>query len=218
MLRIALALLVVSCGAPPLAPAPAPPPPPPPDPYADCARAGANIATILHVDADHAVGLAAVVEHHCHSDAWSAAAQACVAAAVDHDAALRCAHDHLTEQQHELVVADMRAEMPQPPPHAAGSQAEIAARDNDEGKDLMAKGRFAEASAKFRDAAARAPETLYFFNLCASLYQEGKFGEALTACNAADRDATSAELHADIGKLEQRITTDAKAQRIDLHP
>ncbi len=62
----------------------------------------------------------------------------------------------------------------------AESQADIANRENDEGKELMYASKYPDASAKFRDAVARVPEPKYFLNLCASLYQEGKFGEALT--------------------------------------
>ena len=50
----------------------------------------------------------------------------------------------------------------------AQSQAEIAAKLNDEGKELMYGGHIAEASAKFAEAVARVPEAKYFFNLCTS--------------------------------------------------
>src|SRR5215213_2104061 len=72
-------------------------------------------------------------------------------------------------------------------PAFAQSQADVAAKLNEEGKELMYAGKYPEASAKFREAVARVPEPKYFFNLCTSRFQEGKFGEALTACNAADK-------------------------------
>ena len=100
----------------------------------------------------------------------------------------------------------------------AQSQAEIAAKENDEGKELMFAGKYADASAKFQDAVARVPEAKYFFNLCTSRYQEGKFGEALTACNAVDKNGPSAELQAKTEKLTQRIKDEAKAQGLDLQP
>lgn len=99
----------------------------------------------------------------------------------------------------------------------AQSQAEIAERLNEEGKQLMFAEKYAEASAKFQDAHSRVPEPKYFFNHCTSLFQEGKFGEALTACNAADKHA-DARLKEKIAKLVQRIHDEAKAQGIELQP
>jgi len=101
---------------------------------------------------------------------------------------------------------------------SAQSQAEIASKLNDEGKALMYEGKYAEASAKFRDAGARVPEPKYFFNLCTSNYQQGKFDEAITACNAAEKHSPSAELGGKITKLVERIKGDAKDQNIELHP
>src|SRR5258705_12829561 len=76
----------------------------------------------------------------------------------------------------------------------AQSQVQIAAQLNEEGKELMFANKFPEASAKFREAVARVQEAKYFFNLCTSLYQEGKFDEAMTACNAVDKNSPSTEL------------------------
>src|ERR1044072_4606735 len=86
----------------------------------------------------------------------------------------------------------------------AESQAEIAARLNEEGKQLLFAEKYAEASAKFQDAHSRVPEPKYFYNHCMSLTAEGKFGEALTACNAADKNADPG-LKEKIAKLDQRI-------------
>lgn len=99
----------------------------------------------------------------------------------------------------------------------AESQAEIANRLNEEGKQLMFAEKYAEASAKFQDAHGRVPEPKYFFNHCTSLYQEGKFGEALTACNAADKNADD-KLKAKIAKLVEKIHETAKEQGIALQP
>jgi hypothetical protein len=99
----------------------------------------------------------------------------------------------------------------------AQSQAEIAERLNEEGKELMFAGRYAEASAKFQDAHGRVPEPKYFFNHCTSLYQEGKFGAALTSCNAADKNADP-NLKGKIAKMVERIQAEAKEQGIDLQP
>ena len=99
----------------------------------------------------------------------------------------------------------------------AESQAEIAARLNEEGKQLLFAEKYAEASAKFQDAHSRVPEPKYFYNHCMSLTAEGKFGEALTACNAADKNADPS-LKDKIAKLETRIHEEAKKQGIDLQP
>jgi hypothetical protein len=99
----------------------------------------------------------------------------------------------------------------------AESQAEIAARLNEEGKQLLFAEKYAEASAKFQDAHSRVPEPKYFFNHCTSLTAEGKFGEALTACNAADKNADP-KLKDKIAKLVERIHEEAKKQGIDLQP
>ncbi len=101
---------------------------------------------------------------------------------------------------------------------SAQSQAEIALKLNDEGKELMYGKKYAEASTKFREAVARVPEPKYFFNLCTSLFQEGKFGEALTACNAVGNNNPSPELNAKSDKLSQRIKDEAKTQGISVEP
>lgn len=99
----------------------------------------------------------------------------------------------------------------------AESQAEIAERLNEEGKQLLYAKQYAEASAKFQDAHSRVPEPKYFYNHCLSLTAEGKFGEALTACNAADKNA-DADLKGKIAKLEARIHEEADKQGVSLEP
>ena len=100
---------------------------------------------------------------------------------------------------------------------SAESQAQIAERLNEEGKQLMFAERYPEASAKFQDAHSRVPEPKYFFNHCTSLFHEGKFGEALTACNAADKNADD-KLKGKIAKVVEKIREEAKKQNIDLQP
>ncbi len=99
----------------------------------------------------------------------------------------------------------------------AESQAEIADRLNEEGKQLLFASKYAEASAKFQDAHSRVPEPKYFYNHCLSLTAEGKFGEALTACNAADKNA-DADLKDKIAKLQTRIRDEAQKQGVSLEP
>jgi len=100
----------------------------------------------------------------------------------------------------------------------AETQAELAAKENEEGKQFMFAGNYKQASDKFRSAADRAPEAKYYFNLCASLYQQGIFGQALTACNAGDNLNPDAKLKENIEKTVQKIKDDANAQHIDLAP
>jgi tetratricopeptide (TPR) repeat protein len=100
----------------------------------------------------------------------------------------------------------------------AESQAEIAEKENEDGKALMFQGNYKGATEKFRDAADRAPEAKYFFNLCYSVYQQGIFGEALTACNNADKLNPDDTLKGKISKLEDQIKTDAATQHVDLQP
>ena len=95
----------------------------------------------------------------------------------------------------------------------AETQADIATRENEEGRQLMFQQKYAEASAKFRDAAARTNEGKYYFNLCTALNQEGKLGEAMTACNTADKNAPDDKLKEKVAKMRDRIQTEAKAAR-----
>jgi hypothetical protein len=100
----------------------------------------------------------------------------------------------------------------------AQSQAEIAAKLNEEGKELMFGNKFAEASKKFQEAVARVPEAKYFVNLCLARFQEGKFDEALTACNAVDLNNPTEAVKAKADKLIEKIKESAKAQNLELHP
>jgi TolA-binding protein len=102
------------------------------------------------------------------------------------------------------------------PAPKSGSQAALAAKLSDEGVQLMFDKKYAEASAKFRDAVARVPEPKYFFNLCTSLFQEGKFSEALTSCGAVARNNPTPALQSKTNQMMDRIKTEAKAQGIRL--
>ncbi len=92
------------------------------------------------------------------------------------------------------------------------TSADVAARENTEGRDLMYAGKYADASAKFRDAAARVPGPLYLYNLCASLFQEGRFGDALAACDSAGKANADDALKAKIDKMAARIHAQVTAQ------
>ncbi len=108
-------------------------------------------------------------------------------------------------------------ETPDPTPvPASGGQAAIAAKLSDEGVQLMYAQKYAEASAKFREAVARVPEAKYFFNLCTSLYQEGRFSEGLVACAAVANNNPTPPLQAKANAMSDRIKAEARAQGIDL--
>lgn len=105
-----------------------------------------------------------------------------------------------------------------PRPALAQSQAEIAAKLNEEGKELMYADKYAEAAKKFQEAVARVPEAKYFVNLCTARLQEGKLDEALTACNAVELNNPTPDQKARADKLITKINEEAKKQNLELHP
>lgn len=100
----------------------------------------------------------------------------------------------------------------------AETQAELAAKQDEDGKAAMFAGNYKQATESFRSAADRAPEAKYYFHLCAALYQQGIFAQALTACNAGDNLNPDAKLKEQIAKTEDLIKRDAGSQHIDLAP
>ena len=113
------------------------------------------------------------------------------------------------------IAATIAAVLALAAPAHAQQQAELADKLNEEGKELLYAGKFAEASAKFRDAVARVSEPKYFINLCASLLQEAKFSEALTNCNAVANNNPTPDQRGKADKLIARIHEEAKKQGID---
>lgn len=99
----------------------------------------------------------------------------------------------------------------------AQSQAEIAAKLNEEGKELMYADKYAEAAKKFAEAVARVPEAKYFVNLCAARLQEGKLDDALTACHAVELNNPTPEQKTRSDKLITRINEEAQKQGLQLH-
>jgi len=100
----------------------------------------------------------------------------------------------------------------------AETQAELAAKENDEGKELMYADKFPEASKKFAQASARVPEVKYFLNLCTSRLNEGQLSLALTACNAAQLNSPNPEQKDRADKLIERINEEAKKQNVKIEP
>jgi hypothetical protein len=105
-----------------------------------------------------------------------------------------------------------------PQPTSSMSQAEIAARLNQEGKDLMYSDRPGEAVKKFQEAVARVPEPKYFVNLCTGLLQGGRLDEALTACDAVKLYHPTAEQRDKAARLTEIIRSEATKHNIELHP
>lgn len=102
-------------------------------------------------------------------------------------------------------------------PPASPSQAEIAARFNEEGKELLYHDQPDAAAKKFLDAVARVPEAKYFINLCVARFQGGRFDDALTACQAADVNNPTTDQRRKATALIERIRAEAKKQGIELH-
>jgi len=101
-------------------------------------------------------------------------------------------------------------------PAFADSQAQLAAKLNEEGKQLMFDGKYPAAEKKFVDAVARVPEAKYLFNLCTADYMQGKFGEALTACSEVAKHKPDEALKTKTGKLIEKIKADAASQHINV--
>ncbi len=121
------------------------------------------------------------------------------------------------------LIAGCGGAKPEPAPRpdtspkaAAETQAVLAAGFNDEGVKAMYDGRYAIATEHFRNAVARVPEPKYFFNLCTSLFQEGKLVEAKTACTAVDVNRPAPELSEKAHALIARIDAEASAQGVPL--
>lgn len=97
-------------------------------------------------------------------------------------------------------------------PATVKTQAEIAQQRNWDGEQAYNKKKYTDATPAFREAVARVPEARYFFNLCASLYQEGKYTEALTACGAVEKTGPTPALQKQTDRLIGWIQEDAKAE------
>ena len=208
-------VFVVAAGCSHPAPPPAPAPPAP-----DCAAAveGAMRIVAPHVktagDLERARGAVAL---RCVEDKWTVEATRCIAAVTEPDAAHKCLHDHATPAQRDALFKSLEGLLADAAP-PTGESATIAKQLADEGVAALTSGNFAVASAKFREAIARVPEPKYFFDLCVSLFQEGKFGEAMTACHAARANQASPGLNEKIQKLEDKIKAEARSQGITLPP
>lgn len=223
-----------------------PPPATPVAPAPDCSAAVATTGRFLdghRAPADEVERVKGIVALRCIEDHWTAAATTCVGNAADLNAAHACMRDTLTVTQHQRIMSALESAHPpdqaamQPatpptppapptppvplgpeasPPTTAPGQAAIAAKRNDEGTALFVNKEFAAASMKFRDAVARVPEAKYFLNLCLSLFNEGKFDEALVACQGGTRISPNAAIGNKLDKAIEQIKREARSQGLDL--
>lgn len=226
MKRLTLVIALAACGSVPPATSPAAPQP-------DCAGVVAATEKLVaadHTSADERERAKSVVALRCVEDHWPTVATSCISAAADLAGAHACVREHLTVAQHERLmqalksaptekVVDETPVMLEPeaaPIPSSGGQAAIAAKLNEEGKKLFSNKAFADSSMKFREAVSRVPEPRYFFSLCLSLYQEGKFSEALVACHAGEKTDPDPRLRQKLEKATDMIVREAKAQGVNV--
>ena len=127
-------------------------------------------------------------------------------------------HEEAKKRDIDVEPQGADAQPPLKKTPADGKQAQLADSLNQEGVTAMNIKQYAVATLKFREAAVRDPEPKYFYNLCTSLYFEGKYGEALTACNAVVRYDVPADLKSKADKQIGLIKDEAKRQNLDLTP
>lgn len=231
MSRLLLVVALAACGS-------GPPPVAPAAPQPDCAgvvAASARFAGAGSGSPDEIERVKGVVALRCVEDHWTAAATSCITAATSLDSAHACLRQHLTVVQHDQLVQRLKADdavAPKPPAIAeappaeiepepapetpAKGQAAIAEKLNAEGTALYKKKSFAGASARFRDAVARVPDSRYFLSLCLSLIAEGKFSEAHTACNAGKTMSPSASTRQKLDAATAKLESEAAAQNVKI--
>jgi tetratricopeptide (TPR) repeat protein len=118
---------------------------------------------------------------------------------------------------------------PQPTPRGGGNTPQESApptkpveRDaaeaaNERGKQLLFAGRYAEASAEFERAYKLDPSLVKFsVNLSTSLFQEGKFGQALPiARHAFEMESATLQQKRVLAKLAGAITEECTKQKLE---
>lgn len=106
------------------------------------------------------------------------------------------------------------ADLETPVKPMTGTQPQIAWQTNRDGVALVKQKKYPEATMKFRDAVARLPEAAYFYNLCHALFLEGKFAEALVACNAVGQNEPKPALQYKAERMSRRIKAAANSEGI----
>jgi tetratricopeptide (TPR) repeat protein len=106
----------------------------------------------------------------------------------------------------DAAIIDARATVP---PRDATARPAVDAKTaeqlNDEGKEHMYAGRFAEAAAVYKELVRVAPMAKYYFNLCTALYSNGEYDAATQACNAGLAKNPDETLRSKLEKLLERI-------------
>lgn len=98
-----------------------------------------------------------------------------------------------------------------------GAPSDRAAALNDQGKTFMFAGKFAESTHAFREAVSLVPEPKYFFNLGTSLFQEGRFDEALAALNGIRANSPTPEQLSNTRRLRAKVLDECTAQKMECH-
>ena len=96
------------------------------------------------------------------------------------------------------------------------SQAELAVRLNEEGKQLMYADKEAAAVQKFREAVARDPSPVYLVNLCAAQLQVGRLDHALATCRTVESNHPTADQLRKARALTAKIRAEAARLNVTL--
>jgi tetratricopeptide (TPR) repeat protein len=107
----------------------------------------------------------------------------------------------------DAAIIDARATVP---PRDATARLDAASTKtaeqlNDEGKELIYAGRYAEAAAVYKQLVRVAPIAKYYFNLCTALYSNGEYDAATQACTTGLAKNPDAVLKEKFQKLLERI-------------
>lgn len=99
-------------------------------------------------------------------------------------------------------------------PASTPTAADKAAELNEKGKLLMFDGKYGEAEPLFLEAVRLVPEPKYLFNLGTTLFQQGRFDEAIWALEKVHVNKPTDDLLAKTEKLISKVYAECKAQRI----
>jgi hypothetical protein len=86
---------------------------------------------------------------------------------------------------------------------------------NNEGKAAMQDSNFAAASEKFHQAILLSPEGRFYFNLCVSLYSQGKLSDALAACKEVEAAGADPGLREKTSKMTNKIKEEIRKLGFD---
>jgi len=107
------------------------------------------------------------------------------------------------------VTAGSAAAQPTP------SNASRADAMNEEGKAAMQAGNFELASDRFHQATVLSAEGRFYFNLCVSLYQQGKLSDSLAACKAVEPAGADDALRTKTAKMTAKVKEEIRKLGFD---